>query len=198
MLGMAFFKSLVKNHGTQFFEPIGRALQSAGIRKPRFTNPSHLWALKSVMVPYASWMVREKIKIGSGMRLPEMPPRLQEHAEFAASALQKMPSTISGTMRKHQLALADRQCRMADLSGNIQSLLTILCTSLYAARHNDAVVQQAADLFCRETRNQIEARPPDDAYFRDVTTLGKTVVDCGFSPLAGVESEKILMPYKNT
>ena len=198
MLGMAFFKSLVKNHGTQFFEPIGRALQSAGIRKPRFTNPSHLWALKSVMVPYASWMVREKIKIGSGMRLPEMPPRLQEHAEFAASALQKMPSTISGTMRKHQLALADRQCRMADLSGNIQSLLTILCTSLYAARHNDAVVQQAADLFCRETRNRIEARTPDDAYFRDVTTLGKTVVDCGFSPLAGVESEKILMPYKNT
>ena len=198
MLGMAFFKSLVKNHGTQFFEPIGRALQSAGIRKPRFTNPSHLWALKSVMVPYASWMVREKIKIGSGMRLPEMPPRLQEHAEFAASALQKMPSTISGTMRKHQLALADRQCRMADLSGNIQSLLTILCTSLYAARHNDAVVQQAADLFCRETRNRIEARPPDDAYFRDVTTLGKTVVDCGFSPLAGVESDEILMPYKNT
>ena len=198
MLGMAFFKSLVKNHGTQFFEPIGRALQSAGIRKPRFTNPSHLWALKSVMVPYASWMVREKIKIGSGMRLPEMPPRLQEHAEFAASALQKMPSTISGTMRKHQLALADRQCRMADLSGNIQSLLTILCTSLYAARHNDAVVQQAADLFCRETRNQIEARPPDDAYFRDVTNLGKTVVDSGFFPLSGVNSEKILMPYKNT
>ncbi len=198
MLGMAFFKSLVKNHGTQFFEPIGRALQSAGIRKPRFTNPSHLWALKSVMVPYASWMVREKIKIGSGMRLPEMPPRLQEHAEFAASALQKMPSTISGTMRKHQLALADRQCRMADLSGNIQSLLTILCTSLYAARHNDAVVQEAAALFCRETRNRIEARPPDDAYFRDVTTLGKTVVDCGFSPLAGVESEEILMPYTNT
>ena len=198
MLGMAFFKSLVKNHGTQFFEPIGRALQSAGIRKPRFTNPSHLWALKSVMVPYASWMVREKIKTGSGMRLPEMPPLLQEHAEFAASALQKMPSTISGTMRKHQLALADRQCRMADLSGNIQSLLTILCTSLYAARHNDAVVQQAADLFCRETRNRIEARPPDDAYFRDVTTLGKTVVDCGFSPLAGVESEEILMPYTNT
>ena len=132
------------------------------------------------------------------MRLPEMPPRLQEHAEFAASALQKMPSTISGTMRKHQLALADRQCRMADLSGNIQSLLTILCTSLYAARHNDAVVQQAADLFCRETRNRIEARPPDDAYFRDVTTLGKTVVDSGFSPLSGVESEAILMPYTNT
>lgn len=197
MLGMAFFKSLVKNHGTQFFEPIGRALQSAGIRNPRLTNPSHVWALKSVMGPYAYWMLCEKMKMGRGMHLPEMPPALQEHAKFAAASLQKMPSTISGTMRKHQLALADRQCRMATLSENIQNLLTILCTSLYAARQDDAFVQQAADIFCRETRNRIEAKHPDDAYFRDATSLGKAVVDCGYSPLAGLETEEILMPYTN-
>ena len=197
MLGMAFFKSLVKNHGTQFFEPIGRALQSAGIRKPRLTNPSHVWALKSVMGPYAYWMLCEKMKMGRGMHLPEMPPALQEHAKFAAASLQKMPSTIGGTMRKHQLALADRQCRMATLSENIQNLLTILCTSLYAARQDDAFVQQAADIFCRETRNRIEAKHPDDAYFRDATSLGKAVVDCGYSPLAGLETEEILMPYTN-
>ena len=29
MLGMAFFKSLVKQHGMQFFEPIGKALAAA-------------------------------------------------------------------------------------------------------------------------------------------------------------------------
>ena len=195
MLGMAFFKSLVKNHGTEFFEPIGRALQSAGIRKPRFTNPAHLWALKNVMVPYASWMVRERFNFSYGMQLPKMPTLLQRHAEYAAHALQKMPSTISGTMRKHQLALADRQCRMADLSDNIQNLLTVLCTSLYAARHHDELVQQAADIFCRELRNRIEGRRADDTYFRDVTTLGKNVVDAGFSPLNGVDSEAILMPY---
>ena len=34
MLGMAFFKSLVKQHGTRFFEPIGKALAAAGIKKP--------------------------------------------------------------------------------------------------------------------------------------------------------------------
>ena len=197
MLGMAFFKSLVKNHGTQFFEPIGRALQSAGIRKPRLTNPAHLWALKSAMAPYASWMLGEKMSFQRGMQLPEMPLLLRKHAEYAAHALQRMPSTISSTMRKHQLALADRQCRMADLSGNIQNLLTILCTSLYAARHPDTLVQEAADIFCRETRNRIEARRPDDAYFRDVTSLGKNVVDSGFSPLDGVESEAILMTYPN-
>ena len=30
MLGMAFFKSLIKEHGKTFFEPIGKALQAAG------------------------------------------------------------------------------------------------------------------------------------------------------------------------
>ncbi len=28
MLGMAFFKSLIKEHGKQYFEPIGRAIQA--------------------------------------------------------------------------------------------------------------------------------------------------------------------------
>ena len=39
MLGMAFFKSLVKHHGTTFFEPVGKALQAAGIRKMNPANP---------------------------------------------------------------------------------------------------------------------------------------------------------------
>ena len=195
MLGMAFFKSLVKNHGMHFFEPIGRALQSAGIRKPRFTNPSHLWALKSAMLPYTYWLFCQFMKPGKGIRLPKMPNPLREHAEFAAVSLQRMPLKISGTMRKHQLALADRQCRMATLSENIQNLLTVLCTSLYATRQADPLVQEAADIFCREKRNQIEARQPDDAFFRDVTALGNAVVENGFAPLAGLEAEAILMPY---
>ena len=84
---------------------------------------------------------------------------------------------------------------MADLSDNIQNLLTVLCTSLYAARHHDELVKQAADIFCQEMRNRIEGRRADDNYFRDVTTLGKNVVDAGFSPLDGVNSGAILMPY---
>ena len=40
MLGMAFFKSLVKQHGTRYFEPIGKALQKAGIRNPNPMNPA--------------------------------------------------------------------------------------------------------------------------------------------------------------
>ncbi|MCO6456901.1 MAG: acyl-CoA/acyl-ACP dehydrogenase, partial [Pirellulaceae bacterium] len=48
MLGMAFFKSLVKDHGMTYFEPIGRALQAAGIRRPNPLNPAHAWALRGV------------------------------------------------------------------------------------------------------------------------------------------------------
>ncbi len=54
MLGMAFFKSLIKEHGKQFFEPIGRAIQASGIKKPNPMNPAHAWALRSALVPYGS------------------------------------------------------------------------------------------------------------------------------------------------
>ena len=35
MLGMGFFKSLVKQHGKTYFEPIGKALQAAGHQASR-------------------------------------------------------------------------------------------------------------------------------------------------------------------
>ncbi|MBC8113849.1 MAG: acyl-CoA dehydrogenase family protein, partial [Candidatus Saccharimonas sp.] len=50
MLGMALFKSLVKQHGKQFFEPIGRTLATKGIKQPNLANPSHLWALKGPLM----------------------------------------------------------------------------------------------------------------------------------------------------
>ena len=49
------------------------------------------------------------------------------------SGLQRLPVEIDGTMRKHQLALADRQCRMSDLSQRMQDAVVMLATSLYAA-----------------------------------------------------------------
>src|SRR5207248_6906244 len=44
ILGLAFFKSLVKEHGKAFFEPVGKALQREGIKDFSPTNPKHLWA----------------------------------------------------------------------------------------------------------------------------------------------------------
>lgn len=195
MLGMAFFKSLIKQHGTQFFEPIGKALQKSGIRKPNPLNPSHAMALAGPAMPYLKWMAGQKMK-RPRYTLPPMTPTLKEHAEFAADFLQLSPGEISGTMFKHQLALADRQCRMSELSQRLQDAVTMLCTALYASRQNDEVVRDAADIACQELARKLTGRRPTDGYFRAVTRLGEKIVEGGFKSIAGVETHEILMPYK--
>ena len=137
MLGMAFFKSLVKQHGKTYFEPIGKALAAAGIQKPNPLNPAHAWALKGVALPYVKWVTAQTTHAASrGRSCRDMPKNLREHAEFAAERLQRSPLEIAGTMSKLQLKLADRQCRMAELSQRCKTLITILCTSLYARRQH--------------------------------------------------------------
>ena len=62
---MGFFKSLVKEHGKTFFEPIGKTLAAAGIKKPNPFNPAHAWALKGVAWPYAKWMIARRLSSGA-------------------------------------------------------------------------------------------------------------------------------------
>jgi alkylation response protein AidB-like acyl-CoA dehydrogenase len=195
MLGMAFFKSLVKQHGMQYFEPIGKALAAAGIKKPNPMNPSHLWALKGAMGPYASWMLSQYVAPHGSPSLPPMPAALHKHAHFAVEALHSLPLEISGTMRKHQLKLADRQCRMSELSTRVQKLIVMLCTSLYAAKQEDEVVQLAGDVACQDLARELTGKRPSDKYFRTVTRLGEAIADGGFKSLEGIEAEPIMMPY---
>ncbi|MCA9268489.1 MAG: acyl-CoA/acyl-ACP dehydrogenase [Planctomycetales bacterium] len=198
MLGMAFFKSLVKEHGKRFFEPIGKALAAAGIKKPNPLNPAHAWALKGALAPYASWFMAQKLRMGGAPSLPRMPAALAAHAEWAAAQLQSQPLAISGVMRKHQLKLADRQCRMSELSLRVQNMITMLAVSLYAAKSNDEVVQTAADVACEDFRRAITGQHASDRYYRKVTTLGQTIVDGGFKSIAGVAAGEIMMPYEKS
>ena len=131
---MGFFKSLVKHHGKTYFEPIGKALAAAGIRQPNPLNPAHAWALKGVALPYLKWVTARRLMPLAAAKLPEMPKNLREHAEFACEKLQRMALEISGTMSRFQLKLADRQCRMAELSQRCQDVITILTTTMYGAR----------------------------------------------------------------
>ena len=91
MLGMAFFKSLVKHHGTMFFEPIGKALHAAGIKKPNMANPAHAWALRGPLLAYAKWYAAQKMKRPTWSALPPMPEALKKHAEFAAAVAEPQP-----------------------------------------------------------------------------------------------------------
>ncbi|HTN74713.1 MAG TPA: acyl-CoA dehydrogenase family protein [Pirellulaceae bacterium] len=196
MLGMAFFKSLVKQHGQTYFEPIGKALAAAGIKQPNPLNPAHLWALKGAMGPYGSWLVGQYVTPRSAAVLPAMPENLRRHASFAAEALQAQPLEISGTMRKHQLKLADRQCRMSELSSRVQKLIVMLCTSLHAAQQEDEIVRQAADVLCQDITRELTGKRPSDRYFRLVTKLGAQIAAGGSSLLQGIDPDPILMGYE--
>ena len=195
MLGMAFFKSLVKEHGKTFFEPVGKALAAAGIKKPNPMNPAHAWALKGVVTPYLKWLAARKLMPIAKSELPNMPRELAKHAEFACNNLQKMALEISDTMGKFQLALADRQCRMAELSGRCQDLITILCTSLYGARQSDEVVRSSADILCQELTQKYSGARPSNRYFRQITELGGAIANGSFKSIAGFEADEILMSY---
>jgi len=195
MLGMAFLKSLIKEHGKTFFEPIGQALQAAGIRKPNPLNPAHAWALRSAIGPYMAWRAGQTFSINHRPQWPAMPANLAAHADFAAESLHRGRLEISNVMLKHQLKLADRQCRMAEVSQRLQDLVLMLATSLWAGQQANEVVRTAADILCQDLARRLTGRRPTDAYFRAVTKLGETVASGGFEAIAGIEPDEILMPY---
>ncbi len=198
MLGMAFFKSLIKEFGKQFFEPIGRAIQASGIKKPNPMNPAHAWALRSALVPFGKWRIGQMLTPTSqpDFKGQSIPPALAAHAQFAVDGLERGRLEIADVMTKHQLRLADRQCRMAELSQRLQDEVVILATSLWASRQSSEIVQSAADILCQDLTRKITGKRPTDAYFRAVTKLGETVANGGFEAIAGIEAGEILMPYK--
>jgi len=210
MLGMAFFKSLVKEHGRKYFEPIGRTLHEQGIKEPNLMNPSHAWALREPLWNYAKWYGSEAIRVnlvpidlsdakrtrGANDAERRTILSLDRHLKFATSFLRSSRLEISGVMRTYQLKLPDRQCRMAELSSRIQSAVVMLVTALYGIRQQDGLTRDAADVACSHLRQKLDGRRVTDREFKSVTQLGKKVADGGFSQIAGIHEADILMPYQ--
>lgn len=196
MLGMAFFKSLVKEHGKAFFEPIGKALQRHQMKTFNPMNPAHAWALRSELTAYSRWFMQEKFKARDRQTVSGLDPRLQEHIGFALEQMQKYPMEISGAMRKHQLKLADRQCRMAELSQRVQDTVVLLVTALGAQKHRNEAAIAAADILCQDLRRKLTGKRPTDRYYRDVSKLADLVLDGGYEAITGIPQADILMKYE--
>src|SRR5262245_421094 len=195
MLGMALFKSLVKQHGTQYFEPVGKLLAANKMKTFSPLNPVHVWKLRRALVTYSLWWTGEFFARKWRTELGPMSDPLREHAIFAIRGLHAMPRQISAAMRKHQLKLADRQCRMSELSARVQKLVVMLCTSLYAAKQNDELLRAAADVLCQDLTRELTGERPTDRYYRAVTTLGEQIADGKFASIAGLKPDEILMRY---
>jgi alkylation response protein AidB-like acyl-CoA dehydrogenase len=197
MLGMAFFKSLVKEHGKRFFEPIGKAVQRIGLKNPNPMNPMHAWKLRKELAPYARWKVGQMFAPRDRQRVPGMDKRLAEHVDFALEGFGRLRGEVAGAMEKYQLKLADRQCRMAELSQRIQENLVLLVTALWGHRQGKEASIAAADILCQDLRRKLTGERPSDHYFRDASRLADVILSGGFEAIAGVPREEILMKYEN-
>src|SRR5262249_42288190 len=151
---LAFFKSLVKEHGKQFFEPIGQALKKNNMKTLSPTNPAHLWKLRAEMGAYTKWLLGRKVSPGGRATVPPMDGRLKAHVDFALESFKRSPLEISSVMRKHQLKLADRQCRMSEVSSRVQDAVVMLVTAL-AARGKPEAHIAAADVLCQDLQRKL-------------------------------------------
>jgi alkylation response protein AidB-like acyl-CoA dehydrogenase len=195
MLGMAFFKSLVKEHGKRFFEPIGKALQEHQIKNFSPKNPAHLWKLRRELTAYTRWSLGRRLLSRDRQQVPGIDPRLGRHVEFAQDQCQRSARELSDAMSKYQLKLADRQCRMAELSQRVQDTITILVTALWAHGQKKEVMTAAVDVLCQDLRRKLTGERPSDTYFRDVDRLADRVIAGEFEDLREVPEQDILMRY---
>jgi alkylation response protein AidB-like acyl-CoA dehydrogenase len=198
ILGLAFFKSLIKEHGRQFFEPIGKALQAHGIKSFNPLNPLHAWKLRAELLSYTKWKLAQKFRSRDRQRVPELDSRLQGHLDFALAQFGKFPQEISGVMVKHQLKLVDRQCKMAELSQRVQDTVTMVVTLLHAGRRKNSAAIAAADLLCQDLRRKLTGERPSDRYFKEVNELADHIEsNNGADFFQDVSVEEILMKYEN-
>jgi hypothetical protein len=195
MLGMAFFKSLVKQHVQSYFEPIGKALQKA--KMPTFSvgNPLHVWRLRRELGSYGRWWLGKTFTKRDRQSVPDMDARLAVNVDFALKMFQRHRTEFSAAFRKHQLKLADRQCRMAELSLRVQDSVVMLVTALHAHRKGDAVTVAAADLLCQDLQRKLTGKRPTDRYFRTAGELADRVIGGEFPGLSEVPKRDIMQRY---
>lgn len=195
MLGMAFFKSLAKHHGQKYFEPVGKALEREKIKNFNPMNLQHAFALRNELIPYATWRLGKQFEGADQHQIAGMNSALQDHVDFAMDMLVHLPLELSQNMVKHQLKLADRQCRIAELSQRVQDTVSILVTALWAHQQGDEVKVMAADILCQDLRRKLIWERPSDRYFRSVSKLADAIIEGGFKGLSDIHKYDILFPY---
>jgi alkylation response protein AidB-like acyl-CoA dehydrogenase len=195
MLGMAFFKSIAKAHGQRYFEPVGKALQRERIKKFNPANPAHAFALRNELIPYAFWRAGKMFSGPDHHEIAGMDPALQDHVNFAMEMLREIPVELSANMVKHQLKLADRQCRIAEMSRRTQDVIIMLVTALWAHEQGDPVQIAAADILCQDLRRGLTGQRPSDRYFRDCSKLADMIIDGQWKVLNDIWQADILFSY---
>ncbi len=98
-------------------------------------------------------------------------------------------------MGKHQLKLADRQCRMAELSQRVQDTVTMLVTALWGHGQKDGDRDRAGRHAVPGPAPQADGRTAERPLFPRRGQAGGLILAGGFEELAGVPREEIMMKY---
>jgi alkylation response protein AidB-like acyl-CoA dehydrogenase len=194
MLGMAFFKSLAKQHGVKYFEPIGKKVNKLGI-KFNPANIFHAFALRNELLPYSLWWISKQLEGVDQKEIPGMSESLKSHVDFALEFLSDSPLELSQAMVKHQLKLADRQCRIAEMSQRVQDAIIMLVSALWAHNQRDAVVEASTDILCQDLRRKLTGERPTDSYYKACSKLADMVIDGKFPGLNEIATQEILFKY---
>ena len=184
MLGMAFFKSLVKEHGKHVLRadrqgPAGRRHQEA---EPGQPGPP-VGSARRRLVPYAKWLAGQSC--GRRARTPvaaSMPETWPRHAEFA--------TFVPADVRRSEISRHDEQAPVeagrppvphVRAFAALQDAVTILCTACVPRGKTTRSCAQAADILCQDLTSQDHRQAASDRYFRTVTKLGEAIAEAGSS-----------------
>jgi alkylation response protein AidB-like acyl-CoA dehydrogenase len=195
ILGMAFFKSLAKEHGVKYFEPIGKALAKHKIKTLEPWNPMHLWLLRNELSTYPFWYLGKLFAGADKQTIPGLSPVLQDHVDFALSMLEDAPRELSSNMVKHQLKLADRQCLIAEMSQRIQDTIVMLVTVLWANQQDNEVIKASADILCQDIRRKLTGERPTNDYYRACSKLADMIYEQGYPGMNDIDVGGVLFPY---
>jgi hypothetical protein len=160
-------------------------------------NPAHLWKLRRELLSYAKWKMGQRFAGRDRQPIAGLAPALKAHVDFARESFARLRGEISATMVKHQVKLADRQCRMTELSQRTQDTVTMLVTALWAQQQQNETSVAAADILCQDLRRKLTGDRPSEQYFRDVGRLADQILAGGYEALTGVQRAEILRPYEN-
>jgi hypothetical protein len=127
--------------------------------------------------------------------VPGMDARLAEHLQFALDMCRGHAVALSDAMKKHQLKLADRQCRMSELSLRVQDTIVMIVTIMWAHQKKAEIAIASADILCQDMRRKLTGERPSDSYFKAVGELADKIIAGGFEDLAGVPRQEIMMRY---
>jgi hypothetical protein len=158
-------------------------------------NPRHSWALRRELGAYARWSVGQRFASRYSPIPQNAKSRFAHHISFATGRFGRYAAEISSTMRKHQLKLADRQCRMAELSQRVQDTVVLLVTAMKGATSHDEHVALGANILCQDLERKLSGQRPSDSYFSDCARLADLVIGGEFDAAAGAPQGDILMRY---